>query len=41
MKGKLLGINKGFISTEKEFSINFSKANTKFYLTLHCNGDSS
>ena len=26
-------------AAEKKFSINFSKANTKFYLSLHYNGD--
>ena len=27
--------------TKKMFSINFSKAKTKFCLSLHCNGDKS
>ena len=31
-------INGSFGSTEKKFSINFSKANTKFPLSLHYNG---
>ena len=26
---------------KKKFSINFSKGNTKFCLSLHCNGDNS
>ena len=33
------GINKSFDSPQKKFSINFSKARTKFCLTLHYNVD--
>ena len=32
-------INGSFGSPEKKFSINFSKANTKFCLSLHYNAD--
>ena len=35
------GINGSFRSPEKKFSINFSKANTKFCLSLHYNPDNS
>ena len=35
------GINGSFGSLEKTFSINFSKANIKFCLSLHYNPDSS
>ena len=35
------GINGSFGSSEEKFSINFSKANTDFCLSLHCNGDTS
>ena len=35
------GINGSFGSLEKTFSINFSKANIKFCLSLHYNADSS
>ena len=34
-------INGSFGSPEKKFSINFSKANTKFCLSLHYNADNS
>ena len=34
-------INGSFGSPEKKFSINFSKANTKFCLRLHYNADNS
>ena len=34
-------INGNFGTAEKKSSINFSKANTKFYLSLHYNGDKS
>ena len=35
------GINGSFRSPEKKCSINFSKANTKFCLSLHYNADNS
>ena len=35
------GISGSFGSPEKTFSINFSKTSTKFYLSLHYNGDNS
>ena len=35
------GINGSIGSPEKKFIIDFSKANTKFYLSLHYNGDNS
>ena len=35
------GINGSFSSPEKKFGISFSKANTKFCLRLHYNGDNS
>ena len=35
------GINGSFVSLEKKFSNNFSNENTKFWLSLHCNGDNS
>ena len=34
-------INGSFGSPEKKFNINFTKANTKFCLRLHCNVDNS
>ena len=34
-------MNGSFDSPEKKFSINFTKANTKFWLSLHCNADNS
>ena len=34
-------INRGFGAPEKKFSINFTKAKTKFCLSLHYNGDNS
>ena len=40
-EGPTSGINGSFGSTEKKFSINFIKANTKFCLCLHYNGDNS
>ena len=40
-EGPNYGINGSFRSPEKKFSINFSKANTKFCLSLHCNADNS
>ena len=35
------GINGRFGSPEKKFSINFSKGNSKFCLSLHYNADNS
>ena len=35
------GINGSFGSSEKKFSINFSKANAIFYMSLHYNADNS
>ena len=40
-EGDTFGKNRSFSAPEKNFSINFSKAKTKFCLSLHCNGDSS
>ena len=40
-EGSTQGINESTGSAEKKFSDNFSKANTKFYLSLHYNGDES
>ena len=40
-EGRTYGINRSFGSPEKNFSINFTKANTKFCLTLHYNADNS
>ena len=40
-EGPTFGINGSFGSAEKKFSINFSKANTKFCLILHYNADNS
>ena len=40
-EGPTFGTNGNFGSPEKKFSINFSKANTKFYLSLHYNDDNS
>ena len=39
--GPTYGINGRFGSVEKKFSINFTKSNTKFYLSLHNNSDNS
>ena len=39
--GPTFGINGSFSSPEKEISINFTKANTKFCLSLHYNADNS
>ena len=38
-KGPTQGINDSTGATEKKISINFSKANAKFYLSLHYSGD--
>ena len=40
-KGPTFGINGSFGSPEKKFGINFTKANTKFCLSVHYNGDNS
>ena len=40
-EGDTFGINGSFGAPEKKFRINFSKANTKFCLSLHYNGDNS
>ena len=40
-EGDSFGINGSFDAPEKKLSINFSKANTKFWLSLHCNADNS
>ena len=40
-EGPSYGINGSFGSPEKKFSINFTKANTRFCLSLHYNGDNS
>ena len=38
-EGQTQGINDNTSETEKIFSINFSKENTKFCLSFHHNGD--
>ena len=40
-EGDTNGVNLSFGGPGKKFSINFSKANTKFCLSLHCNADNS
>ena len=40
-KGNTLGTNGGFDALEKMFNITFCKAKTKFYTSLHYNGDNS
>ena len=40
-EGPTYGINGSFGSLEKKFSINFSKASTKFCLSFYYNGDNS
>ena len=35
------GINDSTGAAKNKVSINFSKAKTKFFLSLHCNGDES
>ena len=40
-EGPTFGINGSFGSPEKKFNVNFSKANTKFCLSLHYNADHS
>ena len=40
-EGPTFRVNESFGSLEKKFSINFSKVNTKLYLSLHYNVDNS
>ena len=40
-EGDTFGINGSFGAPEKKLSIHFSKANTKFCLSLHYNADNS
>ena len=40
-KGPTQGLGEHSLSAEKLYSINFTKINTKFYLSLHCNGANS
>ena len=40
-EGPTCGINGSFGSAGEKFSINFSKANPKFYLNLHYNANNS
>ena len=40
-EGNTVGINGSFWAPEKKFGINFSKAKTRFCLSLHYNGDNS
>ena len=40
-EGPTYGINGSFGSPEKKFNINFTKANTKFCLSLHYNADNN
>ena len=40
-EGSTQGINDSTGATDKNFSVNFSKADTKFCLSLHYNGDES
>ena len=40
-EGDTFGINGSFGAPEKKFSFNFTKAITKFCLSLHCNVDNS
>ena len=40
-QGPTFGINGSFCSTENKFSINFSKENIEFCLSLHYNADNS
>ena len=39
--GPTYGINEKFVSAEKRISINFTKSNRKFCVSLHFNGDIS
>ena len=38
-EGPTFGFNGSFSSADKKFSINSSKANTKFWLSMHYNAD--
>ena len=38
-EGPTFGMNESFFSPEKLFTINFSKSNTKTFLSLHYNSD--
>ena len=40
-EGPIFGINGRFGSLEKKICVNFSKANTKFWLSSHYNADNS
>ena len=40
-KGPTQGLGEHSLTTEKMYSINFTKVNTKFCLSLHDNGDDS
>ena len=40
-EGPTQGINDSTGGAEKKISFNFSKANTRFSISLHCNGDES
>ena len=40
-KGATQGLGEHWLSGEKIYSINFTKVNTKFCLSLHYNGDNS
>ena len=40
-EGSTYGINGSYGATKKKFSIKFSKTNTKFCLSLNCNGGDS
>ena len=40
-EGPTYGINGSFVSSEKKFNINFTKANTKLCLNLRYNADNS
>ena len=40
-KGPNFGLNGGFGSSDKDISINFTKAYTKFSVSLHYNADNS
>ena len=41
MKAQLITLTAAFGTAEKKFSINFSKADTKFFNSLNYNGDDS
>ena len=40
-KGPTQGLGKHSLSAEKMYSIYFTKENTEFFLSLHCNGPNS